>query len=364
MYIHDSLNFKTQRDLDINTKNVESLSIELISKNSKNTVLSTIYRPPDGDYKTFNTFLTDIYSISLKSNKLFYAAGDFNFNVLDYNKNEKVTEFLNLAFEYGFVPVIDKPTRVTKNTGIAIDHIFTNSLLHRTITPGILKLDISDHFPIFLIAKTDKKITLEGKVQITKRLINNKTKEKFKNALEEMTWDDVISSKQTDSVYEAFLDKITSLYDKIFEKFPVTVKSKTLKNPWVTKGILKSSKTKQRLYDKYLKSKIYEHEISYKNYRKLSESIKQRAKSLYYSKMTLHYKDNIKKTWQIMKKVIGKGKLVNNSLPKHLILNNRNIFDQKTIAKSFNEYFVNVGPKLACEIPQSQRSFKMYLMKK
>ena len=62
-----------------------------------------------------------------------------------------------------------------------------------------------------------------------------------------------------------------------------------------------------------------------------------------------------------MKEVIGKGKLVENSLPKHLILNNRDIFDQKTMANSFNEYFVNVGPKLACEIPQSQRSFEMYL---
>ena len=48
-------------------------------------------------------------------------------------------------------------------------------------------------------------------------------------------------------------------------------------------------------------------------------------------------------------------------LPKHLILNNTNIFDQKTIANSFNEYFVNVGPKLTSEIPQSQGSFEMYL---
>ena len=62
-----------------------------------------------------------------------------------------------------------------------------------------------------------------------------------------------------------------------------------------------------------------------------------------------------------MKGVIGKGKLVNNSPPEHLILNNRNIFDQKTIANSFNEYFVRVGPKLASEIHQSQRSFEMYL---
>ena len=78
--------------------------------------------------------------------------------------------------------------------------------------------------------------------------------------------------------------------------------------------------------------------------------------------MILHYKDNIKQTWQITKEVIGKGKLVNNSLPKHLILNNRNIFDQKTIANSFNEYFVNVEPNLACEIFQLQRSFEMYLI--
>ena len=59
MYIHDSLNFKNQWGLDIKTKNLGSHSIELISENSKNTILPTIYRPPDGNFKTFNTFLKD-----------------------------------------------------------------------------------------------------------------------------------------------------------------------------------------------------------------------------------------------------------------------------------------------------------------
>ena len=66
-----------------------------------------------------------------------------------------------------------------------------------------------------------------------------------------------------------------------------------IENPWKTKGIHKSSKTKQRLYDKFLKSKTDEHKISYKNYRKLFESIIQRAKLQYYSKMILHYKGKI-----------------------------------------------------------------------
>ena len=57
------------------------------------------------------------------------------------------------------------------------------------------------------------------------------------------------------------LSSINSLYDKTFEKFVVTVKSKTLENPWITKGIIKSSNINQGLYDKFLKSKIYGHEI-------------------------------------------------------------------------------------------------------
>ena len=96
-----------------------------------------------------NNFLKDIYSISLKSIKLFYAIGDFNLNVLDYSKNERVTKFLNLTFEYGLAPVSGKPSRVTKNTATDIDHITTNSLLHKTINTGIIKLDILDHLLIF-----------------------------------------------------------------------------------------------------------------------------------------------------------------------------------------------------------------------
>ena len=53
---------------------------------------------------------------------------------------------------------------------------------------------------------------------------------KFKNALQKMTWDDVISSKQINFAYEAFLNKFIFLYDRVSEIYVVTVKLKTLKN--------------------------------------------------------------------------------------------------------------------------------------
>ena len=74
------------------------------------------------------------------------------------------------------VPVIKKPikqTQVTKNTANAIDRI-TNSVLNRTTNTGIIQLDVSNHFPIYLIALTEKILTSEqggggeGGVQITK----------------------------------------------------------------------------------------------------------------------------------------------------------------------------------------------------
>ena len=105
-----------------------------------------------------------------------------------------------------------------------------------------------------MVAETENRITPEIKVRITKRLINNKTKKNFKNALQKITWKDVISYKQTDSAYKAFLSKSTFLYDNVSEKFVVTEKSKTLKILRITKLIVKSPKAIERLYDKFLKS--------------------------------------------------------------------------------------------------------------
>ena len=50
--------------------------------------------------------------------------------------------------------------------------------------------------------------------------------------------------------------------------FSRQVKSKYLNTPWITKGIRKSSKRKQRLYEKYLKIRSKENERELKKMRR------------------------------------------------------------------------------------------------
>ena len=54
-----------------------------------------------------------------------------------------------------FFPAINRPTRITKTSETAIDHILTNTILDFEVHSGIIKNDISDHFGIFCVLKTN-----------------------------------------------------------------------------------------------------------------------------------------------------------------------------------------------------------------
>ena len=92
--------------------------------------------------------------------------------------------------------------------------------------------------------------------------------------------------------YKHFFETFISVSDNFFSKVKVWIKTKSLHSPWITKGITRSSKRKQKLYEKYLKRRINETETAYKLYKNLFESIKQRSKQNYFSEKLLRFKYN------------------------------------------------------------------------
>ena len=100
--------------------------LEIHHKRDKNILFSVMYKPPNGDMTVLETFCEKLLSVNNKTFKNIIFAGDLNINVLDYVSNKKFQHFLSSMFQYNMVPTINRPTRVTRNTATAIDHIITN----------------------------------------------------------------------------------------------------------------------------------------------------------------------------------------------------------------------------------------------
>ena len=63
-------------------------------------------------------------------------------------------------FRFGMIPTINKPTRVTRHTATAIDHVFTNTIMGNIeIKTAIVKTDISDH-----LQKTKQTLKLQSNI--------------------------------------------------------------------------------------------------------------------------------------------------------------------------------------------------------
>ena len=151
IFLHESLTFNVRHDLSVNNADIEALCVEIINKKSKNILINTQYRLPAGNFNEFEAYLNTFLAKSKTTDKTCFLVGDLNLNLIDYQSNAKVRDFVNLIFQY-LVPIVNKPTRVTENNATLIDYIITNSFMDQENLTGILKTDISDHFPIFTIS--------------------------------------------------------------------------------------------------------------------------------------------------------------------------------------------------------------------
>ena len=78
-----------------------------------------------------------------------FIDGDLNINLIAPIAIE--SDFINSCHSNSLIPLINKPTRKANNNPCILDHIWTNQL-YETFN-GIFLLDITDHYPMFTIAR-------------------------------------------------------------------------------------------------------------------------------------------------------------------------------------------------------------------
>ena len=295
-----------------------------------------------------------------QADKNIFLAGDFNIDILNYDKFNNTRKFFDDLLKKNLFPSIHKPTRVTQTSYSGIDNIFCNNLFGGYFEAGIFKTDISDHFPTFLIARDLCKIEKTTSTIFIRDLSKTKL-DSLTKAYEETSWDEVLSCNDANVAFSFFSNKIQNIFDNVCHLSEKKVKPKELENPWMTCGLKKSSKRKQNLYNKFLKSRTVADNNIYKNYKNLFQKTLKKAKTIYYSRQLDRHKFDSKKTWKIINEVTGREKISNETFPKYIKHNGVVLHNKPNICTEFNKYFVNVGPKLASKIPQVHKNFKDFL---
>ena len=152
---------------------------------------------------------------------------------------------------------------------------------------------------------------------------------------------------------------LTDIYDANFPISEYILKDKDIKPPRIIEGLKQSSKKKQRLYIKFVKTKTPEDELKYKTYKLLFKKLRKKAKITYYSKLLRKYKTDSKRTWQVMKEITGKKK--SNLLPQEIKVDKTIIQNPQGVAKEFNKFFTSVGPTLVKKIRNTEKTFQDFL---
>ena len=111
---------------------------------------------------------------------------------------------------------------------------------------------------------------------------------------------------------------LSEAIDKVAQEKDFRIPGKQrIKEPWMTSGIMKSSKT---LYKKYKRIIGLDSQsdcvTEYKNYRNMLNRVKWKAKLSYHSDKFVEYKNNAHKSWQVVNQIIGKGQLKGSNIMK------------------------------------------------
>ena len=217
-YINNNLDFKERKDLNLNsTGNFETIFIELIIPNRKNVVAGCIYHHPSSIIPTtqFTTeYLDPILNIIAHENKTSVIVGDFNIDLLKYDRDNHANEFYNTMTSNFYSPFILQPTRPISKT--LIDNIFLNTLEYKS-TSGNITIQLSDHLFQFVILEGFFKDLPIPKLNIYQRNFKYFNEREFQETLNGINWDNILSLNASDPNLSMnnFYNQINILLDEV-----------------------------------------------------------------------------------------------------------------------------------------------------
>ena len=326
--------FITKKINEYETKLSETIASEFTISKKKWFCLS-VYRPPTST--NVDIFFEELRnSLSKAVNKYgnLIVMGDFN---IDLNKTDcigfgKLGEFCD---NFNLTNIVKRNTCFTKNNKSTIDLLLTNKEMSFRVT-NTTETGLSDcHKLISLFMKSY--ISGLNPKTIFYRDYKNFDKEKVIKDVKVAEFS--FSNNDPNENYSVLLDTLSNLVDR-----HVPFKKKMQRGnhaPFISKEMRKAIYTRSRLRNKFCKNPSEENERKLKRQWNLCVSLGRKAIKQYFSNIISKGTATNKEFWKTMKPfIIKKGCLENSDIM--LINNAEMVIDDKTLAKPFNEHYINI----------------------
>ena len=289
--IQECIPYKVRHDLSLMNEDIECIFVEAIP--SKKVLVGVIYRPPGKSIDYFNEQLKLIFEKLNHIRYPCYLMGDVNINLINHASHKSTGDYLDLIYSNGFIPLINRPTRVTEQSATLIDHIITNDFVDKSLYQGVLLTEITDHYPVFSITHATLN-NHQASEYIVFRNLKKENYDKFQHCISEMDWTTVMNSSSCEPAFNLFHEKIKCCYN---QSFPLQKVRRKYNNriPWLTEGLKTAIKKKNKLYVKSKKHDTAYNKMVYGNYKSSLDRLLKAQEKDYYNNLIEMNRTNMKK---------------------------------------------------------------------
>lgn len=366
LYIKQEYNSTYLEHESIFIENIfESLVVKVVIPNVKKFICVSLYRPnthksmtQSQQLESFFVYLNMLLQKLDKYKLPVYILTDINIDLMSLDSNLNAVDLHETLLSYGFVQLIGKCTRINNNSKSLIDHIYCNEPINH-LKSGVIIDSFSDHF-ITYCSISDKKYKSKNPSEyFYRRNFSNHNLNTFSNYISCFTWNNVLSSTDTDEAFDTFMDDFNNIFDLSFPKKRIKVnKNKQPLNKFMTKGLMNSRKTKLKLGRKANLSP--ERKDLFRTYRNIYNSVLRKSKAIYFRDKLENANGDSKKVWDTINEACNKQSAKSSTIDK-LEVDGNILNDHQQIADAFNSHFANIGIKVAEHIPNIDVDFKDFL---
>ena len=318
-----------------------------------------MYHPPNSEISIFLASYNSLICTMKRENPKSIIIGlDHNLDFLKADRHSTTYDFIQNNLNFGLIPTITRPTRITNSMATLIDNIIVSQNLCGSYVSSILVNDTSDHLPMVCVLSS-LMTAKRGPMVVKCRDTRVQNMNSLKKQLSDHDWTEELTDLSPSTNMEKIHTMLSSMINHCLPYKECTIKYRHIqREPWLSTGLKLSIDRNKKLYAKMLRQECSPEK--YKAYNCVFHKTIRHAKNKFYHDKCHEYQSQTKKLWRLINEISGK-KNDKSGLIEYLKIDGVNEYNSQNISNTFAKYFAEVGKKFASKINLPKRHVHDYL---